>query len=95
MKENKGDLITFMANMIKKEHKKKKEKASAKIEPPTPLYAYVDKFSQLGEMRMQFNQSLVPELFYINDIDKNLLEFTLVAGDYDPDNDDPGMEQKL
>ena len=45
MKENKGNLIKFMADLNKKEVKKKKEKEDEKIEPPTPLYAYVDKFN--------------------------------------------------
>jgi hypothetical protein len=46
-------------------------------------------------MRLQFNQSLVPELFYINDIDTNLLEFSIIPGDWDPDGDEPNPTEKL
>ena len=93
MKENNGDVVAFMAKINKEHAKKAKQKEKEEVAPPTPLLAWVDKFSQLGEMRLQFNQSLVPELFYINDIDTNLLVFSITPGDSDGEDSSSSREK--
>ena len=64
-----GNLTSLMASMT--------PKVEDEEEKPTPLGAWIAECDQLGKLKMQFNQSLVPELFYKEDITPSLIEFTI------------------
>ena len=68
-----GNITSFMASM--------KPKLEDEEEKPTPLGAWIAEFDQLGFLRMQFNQSLIPELFYKEDITPELIEFTISSSE--------------
>jgi hypothetical protein len=56
-------------------------KLEVEEEKPTPLGAWIAEFDQLGFLKMQFNQSLIPELFYKEDITPELIEFTISSSE--------------
>ena len=64
-----GNLTSLMASMT--------PEVVDEEEKPTPLGAWIAECDQLGKLKMQFNQSLVPELFYKEDITPSLIEFTI------------------
>ena len=45
--------------------------------------AWIDDFNQTGYIRYQFNQSLIPELFYKEDVNENNIEISLIPFDED------------
>ena len=39
--------------------------------------SWIDEFDQLGHLRLQFNQSLQRELFYLNDLNDETIEIKI------------------
>jgi hypothetical protein len=43
----------------------------------TPLGSYIEEFNQLGYLKLQFNQSLIPEIFFLEDLSSDVIQIKI------------------